>query len=328
MFGRKLKNVEEAPVLPRLSITGVYGKLASEADFIQLDSNWREVKQLDEILQNVYLDLSRTNDQGQFKSCGILMTGGGDRQTLLALAYPSEDRAGRIYPFVVFNRLSDINFSLKPDAQLMACLEALKSVSGENLRLSQKPNSTWIDQVKALPEYQTVMDIRLAKREAMKQCEQLTLADLLLELAGADDVMQKKTMTGIALLLRQLKNGRIHRAYNGIWLPLLRDEHHGNSLTFWLQLLTAVMTNQNWRPDIVWTADQSNTRLYILSKPLTHSALKATTDGPASVNSYFGWHDALGDDSEAAKIQPQVEQWLQRKDTNLLDIAIEWYQLL
>jgi hypothetical protein len=274
------------------------------------------------------LDFSRANDQSEFNSCGILLTGGGDRQALIALAYPSEDRAGRIYPFVVFNRLSEMSYQLKPDAQLIAGLHALGSIRETPILLTDTPSSEWVKNAKALPEYQPVMDLRLAKRGAMNQCEKLTLNDLLVELVGPDEAMQKKLITGIALLVRQLKNGRVHRAYNGIWLPLMRDELHGNSLTFWLQLLTAVMTNQNWRPDLVWTSSTSSSRLFVLAKPLTHSALKATTDAQKSVSSYVGWHDALGDETEAQKLQPKVEQWLQRKDTNLLDIAIEWYQLL
>jgi type VI secretion system ImpM family protein len=329
MFGRKqLKEAEEI-ALPRVSITGAFGKLKLEPDFIHIDSNWREVRLLDETLQSVYSEMSRADRLEHFSGCGLLLTGGSDRQGLLAFVYPSEDKSGRFYPFVLFNRLSDTNYYLKPDATFAAGLSelatALKTTS--NVLTLEEPRAEWLALLRSQPEHCTPMDARLAKRSAMALAERETFTNWLTELVGTDTDMRIDFITGLLALLSQFKQGRVHRAYHGIWLPLLTGDQRSNSIAFWLQLLTGIMTTQNWRPDIIWSIGDSNNRLFILNKPLTNSALQASTDPQQVVSSFIGWQD-VDTTQTRHNIQFALKQWLAKPDTSLLDIAIEWYQLL
>ncbi len=329
MFGRKQSKENPEVALPRLSITGAFGKLPSEADFVQIDSNWRELKDLDDTLQNVYSELSRANQLDHFAGCGVLRTGGGDRQATVNLVYPSEDKSGRFYPFVLFHRLSEKGFYYKPDAQFAASLPAMTLAIGEPelAQLPGLPSPNWLTSLRQQPEYCTPMDPRLAKRAAMTMAEKVTLGHWLDVLVGQDPALRQDIIVGTILLLRQLKQGRIHRAYYGIWLPLPAGEHGVNCIAFWLQLLTAVMTDQRWRPDIVWSTMPDNNRLFILTKPLTSSALQATASATTSVTSFLGWNDVLPAEPNTELRQP-VKQWISNEQASLLDIAIEWYQLL
>lgn len=329
MFGRKQSKESEEVSLPRVSITGAFGKLKSEPDFIQIDSNWREVRLLDETLQSVYSEMSRANRLDHFGGCGLLLTGGSDRQGLLALVYPSEDKSGRFYPFVLFNRLSETNYYLKPDATFAASLTAIDTALDihSSVMLQEQPSTAWLAPLRAQPEHCTPMEARLAKRTAMTYAERATFDNWLTELVGTDSNMRHDIIVGLIALLGQLKQGRVHRAYLGIWLPLLTGEQRINSIAFWLQLLTAIMTAQNWRPDIVWSTGQSNNRLFILTKPLTSSALQAATDPQLAVSSYLGWQDVQTTQTRS-DLQMAVKQWLAKPEASLLDIAIEWYQLV
>ncbi len=329
MFGRKQTKVTEEVELPRVSITGAFGKLKSEPDFVQIDSNWREVRVLDDTLQSVYSELSRANRLPHFGGCGLLLTGGSDRQGMLALVYPSEDKSGRFYPFVLFNRLSEANFYLKPDATFTASLAAMESTLNidESVLSVNEPSTDWLASLRAQPEHCVPMEARLAKRTAMTFAERATFDLWLLEMVGTDIEKRKDIISGLLALLSQFKQGRIHRAYHGIWLPLLGGEQRLSSIAFWLQLLTATMSAQNWRPDIVWSTGPDNNRLFILTKPLTSSALQTATDAQLAVTGYLGWPDVPAIQNRS-DLQLAVKQWLTKPDASLLDIAIEWYQLL
>ncbi|WP_165901857.1 type VI secretion system-associated protein TagF [Reinekea marinisedimentorum] len=313
--------------VPRLSITGAYGKLPTESDFIQIDSNWREVRALDEILQSFYSELSRNQRLEHFRGCGLLLTGGSDRQGLVATVNPSEDKTGRFYPFVLFNRLADASFYNRPDATFTAGLSAIEDAIGEELQQADV-NSSWLGLLKAQPEHVSPIDTRRAKRKAMELAEQVSLEDWLNELAGNDMQLREHLIGGTLLLIRQLKQSRVHRAYHGIWLPLLSGTKRHSSIAFWLQLLTGVMNSGSWRPDIVWTTSGANDRLFILTKPLTLSSLQATADAQAALAAFLGWNDVMDVGGLPDEIKANAQQWVSKPEANLLDVAIEWYQLV
>ena len=326
MFGRKSPKKDEDQVLPRVSITGALGKLKSEADFVQLDANWREVKELDATLQGMYLNLTRAQHQSQFSGCGLIMTGGADRQGMVALIYPSADSAGRLYPFMVFNRLADNQFYHKPDALYASGIHSIEKSLAQATSLDDTPKAEWLSRLKTLPEHQVYLDAKLAKRESMTLTEKMTLEDWLKSIAGDDQELRLNMLTGIVRLIQTLKQGRVHRAYQGIWLPLLVNESTKKALAFWLQLLSAVMSGHSWRPDIIWTLHQQP-RIFVLTKPLTNSALEATVYSNSEINSFLGWRDVLGqDDGSNERARTLALQWLKRTQTSLLDISIEWYQ--
>lgn len=327
MFRRKQPKVAPEIELPRLSITGAYGKLPAESDFIQIDSNWREVRALDEILQTFYSELSRNQRLDNFHGCGLLLTGGSDRQGLIAMVNPSEDKSGRFYPFVLFNRLSDSGFYNRPDATFAAGLNALEAAVNEPLDLCDI-KSSWLRLLKDQPEHVSPLDTRSAKRKAMELAENITLEEWLNELAGNDIQLRENLVGGTLLLIRQLKMSRVHRAYHGIWLPLMAGTKRHSSIAFWLQLLTGVMNTGTWRPDIIWTTSGVNDRLFVLTKPLTLSSLQATADAQAALAAFMGWSDLLAGDGLPEEIKVNAQQWISRPDASLLDVAIEWYQLV
>jgi len=327
MFRRKQPKEPEQVELPRLSITGAYGKLPTESDFIQIESNWREVRSLDEILQSFYSELSRNECLEQFQGCGLLLTGGSDRQCLVAFVNPSEDRSGRFYPFVLFNRLSDNRFYNRPDASFTAGLNAIEEAIKEDLTKAEI-KSSWLELLRDQPEHVEPIDTRQAKRHAMTLAESVLLEDLLNELVGQDTQLREHLIGGVLLIIRQLKQSRVHRAYHGIWLPLMSGDNRHSSIAFWLQLLTGVMNAGNWRPDIVWTTRGTNDRLFVLTRPLTLSSLQATADSQAAVASFLGWSDAIAGSGLPEEVKVHAQQWIARPNANLLDAAIEWYQLV
>jgi type VI secretion system protein ImpM len=330
MFKRKpQKGTEEQQALPRISITGALGKLNSEADFVQIDANWREIKGLDEILQGLYLNLSRSAQKRPFSGCGLLLTGGSDRQGLVSIAYPSADRAGRLYPFVIFNRLSDAGFYYKPEALFVSGLCSIRKGLDHALERGETPNSGWLVSLGALPEHQSYVDFRNAKRNAMSLAEEILLDDFLIAAAGHDQNRRIDFMVGIVLLITALKQGRVHRAYHGIWLPLPLMEKNENVVAFWLQLLSAIMaSNQQWRPDVAWTSSVGNSRLFVFTKPLTSTGLQATIDDESAVSGFLGWQDIASSEDAHTRVKQLYSSWQNRKGINLLDVAIEWYQLL
>jgi len=328
MFRRKPQKDVEEQVLPRVSITGALGKLRSEADFVQIDGNWREVKNLDEILQGLYLNLSRSSQQKKFKGCGVLLTGGADRQGLTSIVYPSEDKAGRLYPFVVFNRLADAGFYYKPEALFMSGMQSMKKALSEELNCGEVPEFNWLNRLSQLPERQAYSDLRSAKRNAMSIAEDVLLEEFLVSIAGHEQELKANFMTGVALLIKMLKENRVHRAYHGVWFPIPSYGKMENVIAFWLQLLSAVVPGNQWRPEIVWTSEIENSRLFVFTKPITSTGLMSTIDNEAATNGFLGWYDVLSSSDSSENTKKLILPWLNRKSASLLDVAIEWYQLL
>ncbi|MBU2862309.1 DUF2094 domain-containing protein [Reinekea forsetii] len=328
MFGRKQNKEMEEPVVNRVSITGGFGKISSEPDFINIDGQWREVKLLDETLQNLYKELSITMQQELFRGFGILLTGGGDRQNLAAMVFPSEDKAGRIYPFVVFNRLTDSAYYLKPDSIKIAGFNAIENAIGTSAFELESARHDWVNLLKDLPELQPEMDVRDAKRASMKAAEEVLLKDWLEDVVGSDFKSQKSFIEGNIQLIKQLKENRIHRAYHGISFPLGSTLNQESALSFWLQLITAVMNGQQWRPDIVWSKDSGTAHLFVLTKPMTSSSLKSVIEANVSTSSYLTWQDVLSEAAQLNHPKDMIDQWLKKANTNLLDLAIEWYKVL
>lgn len=329
MFGRRKPKVEpEQPAPPRQSVLGGFGKLPSEADFVSVDTQWREVRELDDLVQRTFSELSRSQSGEALHTRGLLMTGGGDRQGLVAWMYPSQDKAGRAYPFVLFNRIAVSHYNYKPEAYLTEGTQRLVQIAGSRESLQVQPETQWLDALRAVPEYQTPMDVRVARREAMAHIEAASLVGWLDALVGPDPSAQKRFLCQTHALLQQLKQGRIHRAYHGIWLPLGHSDCAQLSLSFWVQLLSGAMANAEWRPDFIWSTEDNNHRLFVLTKPLTQSSLLATSTPQLAVQSFLGWQDLADVSVQSSSLAHVSQQWLAKPDTSLLDVAIDWYQQL
>lgn len=328
MFGRKDNKDQLDQPKPRISVTGAFGKCPWLADFVQLDSNWRDIKEIDELLQTAYLSFSRQASSGEFLGCGILRTGGEDRQGVVALVYPSEDSAGRVYPMVLFHHLKDSGFHYKPDALYSCASACLSAATNKDSIMEITPSEDVLAKLGSLPEHQTYLDARSSKRAGMTALEAVTFGEWLDDLCGSDESQSLDMLIGIVSLIKMLKQQRVHRAYGGIRFPLPATKNSEIHLGFWLQILSTVMSGFQWRPDMIWTSLTGNSELYVLSRPLTASTLETTQNAERARQGFLGWQDCLTYGQSEQELVAKLKPWLARRDVSMLDVAIEWYQLV
>ncbi|EAR09295.1 TagF domain-containing protein [Reinekea blandensis] len=326
MFGYRKAATEEVPEPTPQSLVGASGKLPSAADFIQVDAGWREVKALDGIIQTLYFQLPEQTRLTAFQSLGVLQAASIDRQGLLALIIPSMDSAGREYPFLVFNRVTDPEFSYKPDALFVSAMDRLSDLIEAPEMLSIERQSLDVSMLSDLNRSLSYCDVRIARRQAMQMVETIRLQAFLQPLAGDDETSQRKALSGLIALLEVLKTRRLHRVYQGIWLPLPSGVTTAKSLAFWMQLLSAVINDKSWCPDVFWIDTEQDCRCFILTKPLTATAMELALHSADMNTQFLGWTDMAREALVTDSHQMMASHWLGRKEANLLDLMIDWYQ--
>lgn len=326
MFGYRKAQPEKPVETVSPSLVGASGKLPCEADFIQVDAGWREVKALDAIVQTLYFKLPEATRQSAFRTLGVLQAADSDRQGLLAIVMPSQDSAGREYPFMVFNRVTDPEFSNKPDALFASAtirLDSLMSIP-QSLRLDS--STLEIEELKQVGRVNDYAEVREARRLAMKMIEGIPLQEFVLSLAGTELDRQTELLSGLMALMAMLKARRLHRVYQGIWLPLPDEMTVAQSLAFWMQLLSALIADKSWCPDVMWVAQEHGGRCYVLTRPLTATAMEMALSSEHRNAQYLGWTDMARESLTNEDHRQSAEVWLKKKDASLLDLAIDWYQ--
>ncbi|MDX1805052.1 MAG: type VI secretion system-associated protein TagF [Alcanivorax sp.] len=260
MFGflkqvRPDTDIEPAPQRAQIA---AFGKLPIRADFIKLHVSEREIRELDQWVQEGYALLSRrlngAQASEQFPRAGIhhaVFCATENQRAVLATLAPGHDQSGRWYPFVIatplktpfikqvqaavpvvyqpfFRHAHDIvsqRWKNEPLETLLGCLKNL----GDNCGHSER--STMVEQELGL------------LRETSLTC----MRELALQHSDSIAAFFQAVNELLGMVVRRGAN----RTQWGIRLPLPGGEAGLSILVFWLRLIDSLL-GQNWTGNYFW----------------------------------------------------------------------------
>ncbi|MCH8542075.1 MAG: type VI secretion system-associated protein TagF [Alcanivorax sp.] len=246
------ENGEEKPVI------SAFGKLPIRADFIKHRVDDREIRELDQWIQEGYALISRrlngTQNAPGFPQASVhhaVFAGTDNRRTVLATIAPGSDRSGRWYPFVIatiarppsvkqvqaavplvygpfFRHANDVvsqRWRQEPLENLLGCLDAVAEDSVARGR------SAMVERELGL--------LRATSLEVMEA--------LAAEFADDPAVFHQGVIELISAVIRR---GPARTAW-GIRLPLPAGDDAEAILVFWLRLMDSLM-GQSWSGSYFW----------------------------------------------------------------------------
>ena len=245
-------------------VISAFGKLPIRADFIKHRVDEREIRELDQWIQEGYALISRRLN-GPHNTPGFpqaivhhaVFAGTDNQRTVLATIAPGSDRSGRWYPFVLA--------TLARSQSLMQVQAAVPLVYGPFFRHAadivgqrwrQEPLETLLGCLDAVAE-DSVAKGRSAMVERELGLLRATSLDVMremaLELGGGDAALFHQ---GVVDLVSAVVRRGPARTVWGIRLPLPAGEHAEAGLVFWLRLLDSLL-GQNWRGSYFWRTRDS-----------------------------------------------------------------------
>lgn len=334
MFGfgtRKPAVTEEVQTPPPVMVAGCVGKTPELADFISARASYREVQEIESLLRQWYLEHQQALDHAPLQAFGFLMTGGHDRQGLAGHFFPSQDSHGRLYPLIYFTRWSLATLYFRPSTLFHASETVLEQI---DVGL----NHQGIPQLSALKQLLSLSDDQCREllptnpvRDAMTRLSDWTLERWLITMVGADPLDWQQFIDQSVCQLQQFKQGRVDPHSRVLTLPLGPEDCCVTSLCFWLMILEGQQEGNQWRPDVLWQRDESDSKAHILPKPLTVSQLDRllystlrTEDQSTDINLP---DDRILTDNQAGSQSSSVRfshKILKDPSRSLLDIAIAW----
>lgn len=284
---------------------GYTGKWPTHADFVSVNQRFREVNEVDHVLNGLYPELRSLGLESIEFSIGFCRVGGGDRQTVMGTVQSSQDSAGRLYPFMAFLRYTDPRLYYHPDYAMVAASQQMMRYMAERDKSTDQPmDQTHLDAVSIQFEKQVIQQDWLILLE--KQLSAFTARDMFIQLVGSDYSFWRKQLACCLLLMIDFIANPHSKSTVGIWLPMGSQEHIGPISQFWLALLKA-FTHKDWRPDFFWTQQWVGNRLYVLCRPMTSSAL-ANVIAQTAMPRFVGWGDLLS--SAPSKSLQAIESYL------------------
>lgn len=269
---------------------GYTGKLPTHADFVSANQRYREINELDHVLNGLYPELRALGLESIRFSIGFCRVGGGDRQTVIGTIESSQDSASRRYPFMEFLRYTDPRLYYHPDyAMVAASQQMVPYMADREVEAHRLSTQVHLDAVSIEFEKQVIKQDWLILLE--KQLSAFTARDMFVQLVGSDYSFWRRQLACCLLLMRDFIANPYSKSTVGIWLPMGSQEHLGPISQFWLSLLKA-FTHKDWRPDVFWTQQWVGNRLYVLCRPMTTSAL-ANVIAQTNLPRFVGWGDLL-----------------------------------
>lgn len=318
-FGAEKKLREAQPASIEL---GYLGKLVSRADYLQHCAGSREVLALDSCLKDwLVLQQSRGQPSLPERGMGFLMVGGLDRQGLCGYLFPSEDSHGRLYPFFYFARWSDVALFFRPAPLFFGSWKLFQS-RGEELAWPRVcPEETQVHGFQDFTGTDAAYQGRRLVSQSMSGLAELTLGHWLNHMVGGDPSLQIKMLAGCRSLIDKYRSPVNGRLSEDLSLPLGTPELAPHSLLFWLHLLSGMGAQSLWRPDMVWTLDDSLCRLFVLSKPMTASRLDQLFNPADSPGRLPDWSQA-----DARPHREWATELVSQPEHLMLDVLIRWSQ--
>lgn len=239
---------------PRIA---AFGKLPIRADFIKLNVVDREIRELDEWVQEGYALVSRRLNGAQggaaFPHAGIhhaVFSAQGERRPVLITIGPGSDQSGRWYPFIV-SMVAQLPYLKQTQAAVPVIYQRFytdsSAVVGQRWRT--EPLDTLLGCLESLAsQCNQEQRSRVVEKElGLLRATPLGCVHLLAEQYGDAAVFYQ----GVCDLLASVMRRGPARTSWAIRLPLAQGEPAQATLVFWLRLIDSLL-GRSWSANYFW----------------------------------------------------------------------------
>lgn len=307
-FTSKKQQSDQVPPDPMLRI-GYLGKVTFEPDFISLNANSREVSDFEQLFLGYYSQSysGKLIGGNQFKGCQVYLTGGDNRQGLFVTVIPSRDSVGRLYPFMLFGRLSDPDYYFKCNCLFFLADDIIQNygvVHGthSNMNINSDYISFLSDEHLSGNSYQTCREVSQRSMELLTNFSTCQFRDQMVGEFKLD--WPKILMVSLEQIYQYSNYGQVTKL-RGIGLPIPRNNYRREVCVFWLQLIDSVIPRGGWRPDIVIPTNE--TCIYLLTRPLTESSLMECLETKLDSPSLLSFDEAIDETHQSGALGVENE---------------------
>jgi len=250
------ESAAERAILERPRIAA-FGKLPIRADFIKLNVSDREIRELDEWVQEGYALVSRRLNGAQgdaaFPDAGIhhaVFSAQNERRPVLATIGPGSDQSGRWYPFIV-STVAQLPFLKQTQAAVPVIYQRFYADSSTvvSQRWRTEPLDTLLGCLESLAaQCNQEQRSQVVERElGLLRATSLGCIHALAEEYGDAAVFYQ----GVCDLLANVIRRGPSRTSWAIQLPLAHGDQAQATLVFWLRLIDSVL-GRSWSANYFW----------------------------------------------------------------------------
>lgn len=242
---------------PARTPIAAFGKLPIRADFIKLNVQEREFRELDEWIQEGYALISRRysgqEDEQRLSQAGIhhlVLSATDNRRCVLATIGPGGDRSGRWYPFLI-SAVAGQDYLRQAQAAVPLIYD--RFLHDSRMVLQQKwgsePLETLLGQLETIAtECDQAQRAQAVEQELglLRQTPVSTMHGLAGHYGGSEQFYQ----AACELISNVMRRGPA-RVHWGIRLPIPAGEHGMAGLVFWLRLLDSLLGRSS-QANVIW----------------------------------------------------------------------------
>lgn len=242
---------------------GYYGKVPAYGDFIRYRAGGKEIQHLDQWLQEGLNAASTSLGGGWKEECRrgptyrFVFHPDGGEESVVGVCAPSEDRSGRVYPFVVFGAVDRGVFPVRPAMMPIAFSEFLEQAEGVAGRTgAYSDQDELVSDVEAL--YGSIpRDYELYRNNYLSVLEQQSCQGFWSELSGAGGRDRTYALfRNLVEWMRPFRDTDLGLPRSGLKYPLMpRAADIEWQVVFWAELTCELVGHPACTPTLFWSLD-------------------------------------------------------------------------
>ncbi len=241
------------------------GKLPACPDFIKYQVSQRETIGFDHWLQDAYALFSRQQAESSqphkesMRKIGFALTGAEDAHSIAGIMSASQDKSGRQYPFAILACLPEHSLKKHGVNLLQGSWQFIND-------LNELWGASWMQtNLQLLNQQVADIELRLRGMEMAIDVSRVlqTLREVSLEeLFTRMDIYNEDRARFIetcSTILRGVGHRGTRRTHFGVRLPLGKSVDY-QVMVFWIYLVSALIRESNWKPQLFWTYPDNQNR--------------------------------------------------------------------